>query len=79
MMVPVKSGGDPGKGDRMKKWFLDQFLPMWAKETVLRDNRTLRRQLRQLGKENACLRAYIRGLEKGGRVVRQQPKGHRPG
>ena len=49
----------------MKKWFLEAFLPMWAKETVLRDNRALTRSLREVRQENARLRAYIRGLEKG--------------
>ena len=48
----------------MKRWFLETFLPMWAKETVLRDNRQLHRRLRQMEQENAVLRAYIRGLEK---------------
>ena len=54
----------------MKKWFLDTFLPMWAKETVLRDNRLLARQVRQLKQENSRLEAYIRGLEKGIRAHR---------
>ena len=49
----------------MKKWFLETFLPMWAKETVLRDNRALVRSLRDERQENARLVAYIRGLEKG--------------
>lgn len=49
----------------MKKWFLQQFLPMWAKETILRDNRGMARKLRLLEQENKELRAYIRGLEKG--------------
>ena len=49
----------------MKRWLLEGFLPMWAKETVLQDNRQLRRELRQLQQENQVLRAYIRGLEKG--------------
>ena len=49
----------------MKKWFLETFLPMWAKETVLRDNRALVRSLRDERQENARLIAYIRGLEKG--------------
>ena len=49
----------------MKKWFLETFLPMWAKETVLRDNRALARSLRDERQENARLQAYIRGLEKG--------------
>ena len=54
----------------MKKWFLDMFLPMWAKETVLRDNKALARSLRDERQENARLIAYIRGLEKGMRSHR---------
>ena len=49
----------------MKRWFLENFLPFWAKETVLQDNRALRRQVRQLQQENEVLLAYIKGLEKG--------------
>ena len=49
----------------MKKWFLEHFLPMWAKETVLRDNRRLTRDNRQLSRENENLRCYIRGLHAG--------------
>ena len=49
----------------MKKWLVEMFLPMWAKETVLRDNRALLRQLRDVRQENVRLQAYIRGLERG--------------
>jgi hypothetical protein len=49
----------------MKKWLIENFLPMWAKETVLRDNRALLRSLRDERQENARLQAYIRGLERG--------------
>ena len=49
----------------MKKWFLEEFLPMWAKETVLRDNRALTRQNQALAQENARLRSYIRGIRLG--------------
>lgn len=52
----------------MKRWFLENFLPFWAKETVLQDNRALRRQVRQLRQENEVLLSYIRGLEKGMRT-----------
>ena len=54
----------------MKKWLCDHFLPMWAKETVLTDNRALCREKEALSQEIACLRAYIRGLERGIRRVR---------
>ena len=33
----------------MKRWLLENFLPMWAKESVLRDNRALKRQLTDAG------------------------------
>ena len=49
----------------MKKWFLERFLPMWAKQTVFCDNRRLTRELRKLRQENEVLRSYIRGVHKG--------------
>lgn len=49
----------------MKKWFVERFLPMWAKESVLRDNRQLKRQLRLLQQELEEIKAYVRGLESG--------------
>ena len=49
----------------MKKWLIDGFLPMWAKETVLSDNRRLKRQVRLLEQENKEMKAYIQGLENG--------------
>lgn len=58
----------------MKNWMIRHFLPMWAKETVLSDNRSLRlenRKLKQLLRERE---AYIRGLERGLRAVRGNRK-----
>lgn len=49
----------------MKHWFLERFLPMWAKETVLKDNRQLRRDNRALQLQIDRLESYIRGLETG--------------
>lgn len=49
----------------MKKWLVENFLPMWAKETVLAENRKLKRQNKQLGHEIREMVAYIEGLEKG--------------
>lgn len=49
----------------MKKWLIDCFLPMWAKQTVLADNRQLTRDIREVRKENRELKAYIQGLERG--------------
>lgn len=55
----------------MKKWLIDTFLPMWARQTVLADNRALTRQLKDLRRENAEQAAYIRGLETGLRAGRR--------
>lgn len=49
----------------MKKWFLENFLPMWAKETVLADNRSLQAEIEKLRQENERLRAYVRGVQFG--------------
>ena len=49
----------------MRKWLCDRFLPMWAKETVLTDNRRLKRQVRALEQEIVEMKAYIQGLETG--------------
>ena len=55
----------------MKKWLTEHFLPMWAKETVLRDNRILQQQNRVLLQENEQLRAYIRGIRLGMKAARR--------
>ena len=49
----------------MKKWLIENFLPMWAKQTVLLENRQLLAQKEALEQENEILRSYIRGLHKG--------------
>jgi len=49
----------------MRKWFLEEFLPMWAKETVLADNRRLQVENDKLRQENEKLAAYIRGVKLG--------------
>ena len=49
----------------MKRWFYERFLPMWAKETLLKDCRQLRRENDRLRQELECREAYIKGLHKG--------------
>ncbi len=49
----------------MKKWLIDGFLPMWAKETVLSENRQLKRKIRLLEQENRQMQAYISGMQTG--------------
>lgn len=55
----------------MKKWFLENFLPMWAKETVFRDNRLLVKENRQLTEKVRRLESYIEGLQEGIRAGRK--------
>ena len=49
----------------MKRWLVDNFLPMWAKETVLFDNRRLMKENKKLKQKNKELLAYIRGVQDG--------------
>ena len=49
----------------MKKWLFDRFLPMWAKETVLRENRLLREENAFLWQQNRELERYIQGIRLG--------------
>lgn len=55
----------------MKKWFLERFLPMWAKETVMADNKQLYKENRRLRQENERLKAYISGVTAGQRAGKQ--------
>lgn len=47
----------------MRKWLIKQFLPMWAKETVLAENKRLQRENVRLQVEVELLKSYIKGLE----------------
>ena len=49
----------------MKKWLTDRFLPMWAKETVLAENRRLKRENQRLEQMLQQKDAYIQGLQLG--------------
>ena len=49
----------------MKKWLQNHFLPMWAKETLLWDNRRLERENHALQEKNKELEAYIQGMQAG--------------
>ena len=49
----------------MKNRLIDRFLPMWAKETVLQENRRLVAQNRELLQQIERQKAYIAGLHKG--------------
>ena len=56
----------------MKKWLIDRFLPMWAKETVLRDNQLLRAENEFLRQQNRELEHYIRGIRLGLRCAKRR-------
>lgn len=49
----------------MRKWLTENFLPLWAKETVLRDNRNLRAENEVLRQKVRELETYIQGIHLG--------------
>lgn len=51
--------------NKLKIWFLSRFLPTWAKESLLEENKRLCRRIADLEAENDRLRAYAAGLEYG--------------
>lgn len=53
----------------MKEWLLNNFLPMWAKETVLRENQLLQQENRALQQKVNELEAYAQGLRLGLRAI----------
>lgn len=53
----------------MKKWLINNFLPMWAKETVLADNIRLKKENEKLKAKYERLRCYIDGAEFGAWVA----------
>lgn len=56
---------------KIKQWFYDRFLPMWAKETLLKENRELLRRNEDIQKKLEIQNAYIAGLETGTRALRR--------
>jgi hypothetical protein len=46
----------------MKHWLMERFLPMWAKETLWRDYRALRRENARLRRTLEQKDAYIKGM-----------------
>jgi len=59
----------------MKKWLVNNFLPMWAKETVLRENREIKRENLQLQQKIDALEAYALGLRTGLRAMGRRSRG----
>ena len=46
---------------RIKNWLINNFLPLWAKETVLADNRRLKRKVKKLEQELRFWKGVCRG------------------
>lgn len=49
----------------MRKWLTEKFLPLWAKETVLRDNKLLQAENQMLRQRINELDQYIQGIHLG--------------
>lgn len=56
---------------KIREWLINRFLPLWAKETVLADNRRLKREVEKLEADNDRLRAYVDGMNAGMRSIRR--------
>jgi len=61
----------------MKNWLVNKFLPMWAKETVLRENRQLKQENRHLQEKLAEAEAYALGLRTGLRAIGRRSGGEK--
>lgn len=56
---------------KLKNWFFNRFLPMWAKESVLKDLRKTQDENEELRNKIAELEAYIHGLHAGMKSMRR--------
>lgn len=56
---------------KIKNWFYNRFLPMWAKESVFREYKNTQLENEELRKKVAELEAYINGLHAGMRNQRR--------
>ena len=56
---------------KFKVWLWETFLPIWAKESLLKENQKLAEQNKALLDELARLNAYVDGLEAGVKAQRR--------
>lgn len=56
---------------RLKNWLYNRFLPMWCKESLLADYRSVMQENEELRNELAIKDAYITGLEAGVKSMRR--------
>lgn len=56
---------------KVKRWFLNKFLPAWCKDELLETNARLLEKVETQGREIDRLSAYINGLETAMRYQRR--------
>lgn len=56
---------------KIKNWFFDRFLPMWAKETIFADYKKIQAENEMLLVRLAEKEAYIEGLQTGIKSMRR--------
>lgn len=56
---------------KIKHWLITRVLPVWAKESLLRENERLMEENRELKARNDLLLSYIDGLEAGMKFQRR--------
>ena len=56
---------------KLKMWFINTFLPAWAKLAMFDELRKLQKKVSELEEENHKLNAYIDGLQWGVRAQRR--------
>ena len=55
----------------MKKWLQNNFLPLWAKETLLEEKRRLEQENLEKQQKINELKAYIQGMQSGLRAFKR--------
>ena len=63
--APYRVQNDMGGRWNMPRWLMERVLPVWAKESLLAENRALRREKRRLENRVQVLESYVRGLHRG--------------
>lgn len=58
-----------GRMKRFRVWLVCKFLPNWAKESLLEENKRLTRRVHDLEREVEVLRAYSEGLRYAARRI----------
>lgn len=56
---------------KFKNWVINRFLPVVAREMLMRDNERLREEVRQCHEDIGRLKSYVSGLETGIKAQRR--------